>query len=308
MPDNRKSRAKAGRIPFAERLDTSPRVATLYLILWALTVFCLVRQVIWRNWEGVGVCVFALALFSIPRLVERQFHISIPPLFEGIIYAFIFAAQVLGEVEHFYTGLPGWDTALHTLNGFVAAALGFSMVYLLNQKSPNLRLSAGYMALVAFCFSMTVGACWEIVEFTGDTFFGQDMQKDAIVTSFNSVALDPNHAQGLVSVNGITGTTIHTETGDVEVPGGYLDIGLHDTMKDLIVNLIGAIVFTAFGYIYMKHRSRKSFAHDVVESLLVLPSRRSHHHDTGAHQAEREPEAPQSPSSEGTCEEKKIGA
>jgi uncharacterized membrane protein YjdF len=263
------SRLSGIRARAIENLDTTPQVATLYLVLWTLVILCLIRQIISGRYEYAFTCIVALILLAIPRIVERRFSIDIPPLFEAIIYAFIFAAQILGEVDRFYTGFPGWDTILHTINGFLAAAVGFSMAYLLNKSKQPITLSAGYMALMSFCFAMTVGVCWEIIEWIGDSFFGQDMQKDFIVNAFTSVALDPTQSQALVDVSGITSTTIHTINGDVVVEGGYLDIGRLDTMKDLFVNLIGAICFMLFGYFYVKHKGTEGVAANVVESLLV---------------------------------------
>lgn len=269
MKDKRKQPKEDIWTRVANKLDTTRKVATFYIILWSLVVLCMVRQILLGYYENTFICLVALVLLNVPRLVERQFRIDIPPLFEVIIYAFIFAAQILGEVDHFYTGLPGWDTILHTINGFLAGAVGFSMAYLLNKSKQPITLSAGYMALMSFCFAMTVGVCWEIIEFTGDSFFGQDMQKDFIVTSFNSVALDPTQTQTVINVSGITSTTIHTTSGDIVVEGGYLDIGILDTMKDLVVNLIGALVFMLFGYVYVKYRGGNGLASNIVESLLL---------------------------------------
>ena len=158
-------------------------------------------------------------------------------------------------MDHFYVALPGWDTILHTINGFLAAAVGFSMVDLLNRHSKRMQLSPLYVAMVAFCFSMTIGVMWEFIECTGDLFFGQDMQKDFIVSSFNSVTLDPTHSQKVIHVRDITQTVIYTASGETfTIDGGYLDIGILDTMKDLFVNFIGAICFSVFGYFYVKNR------------------------------------------------------
>lgn len=240
-----------------KNIKSSPKVFLLYSILRALVICVLIRQLFERNYEGVGVCALVLLLFLIPSFVEQQFEIEIPPLFEGIIYVFIFAAEILGEVDHFYVALPGWDTILHTINGFLAAAVGFSMIDLLNRHSKRIQLSPFYLAMVAFCFSMTIGVIWEFIECAGDLFFGQDMQKDFIVTYFNSVTLDPTHSQQVIHVRNITDTVIHTASGQTyTIEGGYLDIGILDTMKDLFVNFIGAICFSAFGYFYVKKRGK----------------------------------------------------
>lgn len=246
---------------YVKRLKThiksSPRVFLLYSVLRVLVICVLIRQLFEQNYEGVGVCALVLLLFLIPSFLEQQFEIEIPPLFEGIIYIFIFAAEILGEVDHFYVALPGWDTILHTINGFLAAAVGFSMIDLLNRHSKQIQLSPFYLAMVAFCFSMTIGVIWEFIECAGDLFFGQDMQKDFIVTYFNSVTLDPAHSQQVIHVRNITDTVIHTASGQTyTIEGGYLDIGILDTMKDLFVNFTGAICFSAFGYFYVKSRGK----------------------------------------------------
>lgn len=253
-------------------IKTSPKVFLLYSVLRVLVILVLIRQIFSRNYEGVGVCALVLLLFLIPSFIEQQFEIEIPPLFEGIIYVFIFAAEILGEVDHFYVAIPGWDTVLHTINGFLAAAVGFSMIDLLNRHSKRIQLSPFYLAMVAFCFSMTIGVIWEFIECTGDLFFGQDMQKDFIVTYFNSVTLDPTHSQQVIHVRDITDTVIHTASGQTYViEGGYLDIGILDTMKDLFVNFIGAICFSAFGYFYVKKRGniQNRTAQKLANGLLV---------------------------------------
>ena len=117
-------------------------------------------------------------------------------------------------------------------------------------------LSPLYLAMVAFCFSMTVGIVWEFIECAGDMFFGQDMQKDFIVRSFQSVTLDPAGSQIPIAVQDITDTVIHTASGkSYLIEGGYLDIGILDTMKDLLVNFIGAFVYRLFSFFYVRQRN-----------------------------------------------------
>lgn len=235
------------------RIRLDRRTFILYTVLRALVLFCMIRQIFVRNYEGVGICLLSLLLFLAPSFMEDNLEIEIPPLFEGIIYLFIFAAEILGEVDNFYINLPGWDTMLHTINGFLCAAVGFSLIDLLNRHSKRIQLSPLYLCLVAFCFSMTVGVCWEFIECAGDLFFGQDMQKDFIVRQFQSVTLDPTHSQIPIAVKDIEKTVIYTASGKTyTISGGYLDIGILDTMKDLMVNFIGALVFSLFGYRYQR--------------------------------------------------------
>lgn len=248
------------------RIRRDRKTFILYSVLRVLVIVVAVRTFLEGNLESFAICILSLILFLLPAFAEERFKIEIPPLFEGIIYLFIFAAEILGEIDHFYINIPGWDTMLHTINGFVCAAVGLSMVYLLNAKSDNLNLSPFYLVVAAFCFSMTVGVIWEFIEFSMDQVFYLDMQKDFIVQNIGSVTLDPTHSQIPVKVSGITRTLIETSAGKTyTVEGGYLDIGIIDTMKDLFVNFVGAIVFDLFGYVMLK----KNPGHMFVDGLII---------------------------------------
>ena len=247
-------------------------VFILYSILRLLVVLIGIRSVLLHNYDVTATCLLVLALFFVPRILEETLKIRIPALFEGIIYCFIFAAEILGELAHFYTQIPIWDTMLHTLNGFLFAAVGFSTVELLNRTNKNVNLSPLYLTMVAFCFSMTIGVLWEFFECGADIFLGQDMQKDFIVDHFQSVTLDPNHSQEVIHVTDITGTVIQTASGETfHIDGGYLDIGILDTMKDLLVNFIGAVVFCSFGFAFLKYGEKRKVANKVVQGLTLKP-------------------------------------
>ena len=145
-------------------------VFILYSILRLLVVLIGIRSVLLHNYDVTATCLLVLALFFVPSILEETLKIRIPALFEGIIYCFIFAAEILGELAHFYTQIPIWDTMLHTLNGFLFAAVGFSTVELLNRTNKNVNLSPLYLTMVAFCFSMTIGVLWEFFECCADLF------------------------------------------------------------------------------------------------------------------------------------------
>ena len=252
------------------RVKEQRGVFILYSILRLFVVLIAIRSVILHNYDVTATCLLVLALFFVPSLLEETLKIRIPALFEGLIYCFIFAAEVLGELGHFYTEFPLWDTMLHTLNGFLFAAVGFSTVELLNRTSKNINLSPLYLTMVAFCFSMTIGVLWEFFECSADLFLGQDMQKDFIVDHFQSVTLDPTHSQQVIPVDDITGTVIQTASGKTfTIDGGYLDIGILDTMKDLFVNFIGAIVFCSFGFAFLKYGENRKVANKVVQGLTL---------------------------------------
>lgn len=249
------------------RIALNRRTFILYSVLRVLVLVTLIRCIMTQRWEGVAISILVLVLFLVPSLVEGMARIEIPGLFQAIIYSFIFAAEILGEIDHYYVLIPGWDTILHTLNGFLCAAIGFSLVNLLNRSSKNVNLSPVYVTLVAFCFSMTIGVLWEFVEFGFDTFFGMDMQKDTFVTNISSVALDPANEGDRIQINDIATTTITTATGEATTINGYLDIGLIDTMKDLLVNFAGALVFSVVGYRHLKKNESGNWA----EGLHVKP-------------------------------------
>ncbi len=234
------------------------RRITLHGVLTALVIAAIVRQIITGNYENAFVGILTLVLFGIPFFIDRHLNINIPPVMESLILCFIFAAEILGEIDSFYTRFPYWDTMLHTTNGFLMAAVGFSLVDLINRSQKfSIQMSPLFLAIVAFCFSMTIGVLWEFFEFSMDTFFGTDMQKDFIVSQINSVKLNPDNLNIIESVK-IESLIVNGEDW-MERLGGYLDIGIIDTMKDLMVNFVGAVVFSVFGYFYVKNRGAGSF-------------------------------------------------
>ena len=267
------------------RIKENKGTFILYTILRLMVLAALIRSILIHNYEGAAVCLLTLVLFILPSFLEGSLQVEIPGLFQGIIYCFIFAAMILGELHNYYTKIPIWDTALHTLNGFLFAAVGFVTIDLLNRNSKNVHLSPLYLTMVAFCFSMTIGVLWEFIECAGDLFFGQDMQKDFIVQVFQSCKLDPTNNQQAIKVADIIKTQIFTASGQVfEVEGGYLDIGILDTMKDLLVNFIGAVVFCVFGFIYLRAEDKGKKAKvsaTIVDGLKIQPVRESLEEDRG---------------------------
>ena len=230
----------------------------VFYTLRILVLVALVRQIMLHNYEGAFFCVLTIVLLYIPSWLQVKLHIELPPPLEITILCFIFAAEILGEVNAFYVNVPNWDTMLHTLNGFLAAAVGFSMVLLLNDDERlTFDLSPFFLALVAFCFSMTIGVLWEFFEFGMDYFFHTDMQKDTVINSIYTVALDPTRTNKVVAVKGIQDVVINGKSLGL---GGYLDIGIIDTMKDLFVNFIGAVVFSVTGFFYARSKGEKRTA------------------------------------------------
>ena len=140
------------------------------------------------------------------------------------------------------------------MNGFLAAAIGFSLVDLLNRSERTVfHLSPLFTAIVAFCFSMTIGVVWEFFEFGMDQIMGFDMQKDTVVSTIASVMLNGQGKNVPVKIDQIQEVMVN---GQALGLGGYLDIGLVDTMEDLFVNFIGAAVFSVIGFFYVRSRGK----------------------------------------------------
>ena len=251
----------------------SQRDVTVYFVLRFLVILVMIRQIFTANWNNVFLCILTLILFLVPVVIDRKFNIRLPNTLETIILLFIFSAEILGEINEFYLHFAHWDTILHTLNGFLCAAIGFSMIDILNRKEVfHTKLSPIFVALVAFCFSMTVGVLWEFFEFGMDRVFKYDMQKDEILKTIATVELNPSGKNVAVVIDNIEKTIIQSRDNEgnlvlTEIDGGYLDIGISDTMKDLIVNFIGAIVFSILGLLYIKNKDEYKFAEQFIPVL-----------------------------------------
>ncbi len=251
----------------------SQRDVTVYFVLRFLVILVMIRQIFTANWNNVFLCILTLILFLVPVVIDRKFNIRLPNTLQTIILLFIFSAEILGEINEFYLHFAHWDTILHTLNGFLCAAIGFSMIDILNRKEVfHTKLSPIFVALVAFCFSMTVGVLWEFFEFGMDRVFKYDMQKDEILKTIATVELNPSGKNIAVVIDNIEKTIIQSRDNEgnlvlTEIDGGYLDIGISDTMKDLIVNFIGAIVFSILGLLYIKNKDEYKFAEQFIPVL-----------------------------------------
>ena len=268
MKNKKPRKAKPEKIPYY----TNKATLAVYLVLRGLVIFSLVRAALRGNFESVFLCGLTLGLLILPSILTRRLKIELPTTLEIIILLFIFAAEILGEINSFYIRVPNWDTMLHTLNGFLCAAVGFALVDMLNRSDRfSFKLSPAYLAIVAFCFSMTVGVLWEFFEYFGDVFLGFDMQKDTILHAVRTVELDPTRSNKVVAIKDIADVIIvHGDGTQRSLSlGGYLDVGLNDTMKDLIVNFIGAVVFSVIGFFYVKEKGKGRFAARFIPRVLM---------------------------------------
>lgn len=259
---------------FLQKCRESQKSALIvFMVLRLLIIACMFRQLVHGHYSNVLLCMLSLLIISVPTMLRSTLHICLPGPLEISIALFVFAAEILGEISNFYGNVPFWDTMLHIANGFLSASVGFSVVELLNQHCSQVHLSPLFIALVAFCFSMTIGVLWEFFEFGGDCLGYTDMQKDRIVQSISSVEFNEQRLNKAVTVDGIACTVLYDAQGNalMTIENGYLDIGLIDTMKDLMVNVIGALVFSVCGYFYL---TRKQRIWRFVEKFIITRDRK----------------------------------
>lgn len=245
-------------------MKTEKKRTKIEVVLMALVLFAIVRQFFLGNYHNMFLGILTLVLFSLPKIIEKKLRVSIPAGLQAIILIFIYSAEILGEINAFYVRIPMWDTMLHTTNGFLMAAIGFAMIDIFNRSEKfSIKMSPYFVAFVAFCFSMTIGVLWEFFEFGMDWFFKTDMQKDWILPVISSVKLDPNGANEPVKV-AIDSVVINGQEWNL---GGYLDVGIVDTMKDLMVNFAGAVVFSVVGILYLKQRGKGKLAASLIPQV-----------------------------------------
>lgn len=147
----RQERKELARKDLRRKWREERGVVIVYFTLRILVIGVMIAQFLNRNYENVFFCILTLILLTMPAMIERNTCIDLPGTLEVIILLFIFAAEILGEVQAYYVNFRGWDTMLHTLNGFLCAAVGLSMVELLNRNDrSSLHLSPLYVAIARF--------------------------------------------------------------------------------------------------------------------------------------------------------------
>lgn len=213
------------------------------MLLQVLVFPVLIGQILAGKAGYVYLCVLTLVLMELPRWAERELNVALPQVLESLVLLFVFASEILGEIRACYIRYPVWDLLLHGFSGFLFASIGWVLpAYFGGQPvGKPVRL------LFAVCFSMTVGVAWEFLEWGVDMIFGLDMQKDTVIYALRSICLDPRGGNAVGGISGIRDLVVCLADGsNISLGlGGYLDVGLHDTMGDLLVNLAGALVFGA---------------------------------------------------------------
>lgn len=202
------------------------RIITLILLAYGIVGIFLNRSDDSQSGDYIFISINALGLFLaslIPNIINKRWNIVVPELLLRVYLMFVTAALLLGEIAQFFVYVKWWDSALHLFSGSLIGVVGFSLVNILNNtKGLEFKLSPIFIALFVFCFSLAVGVIWEIVEFGVDSFTNSNMQRFK---------------------NSITGELFLGQTA------------LRDTMKDFILNTIGALFISVLGYIDLKRNS-----------------------------------------------------
>lgn len=249
------------------RVSENKSAFAVYCLLCLICVAVILFSAVTGNLMGVFNGILALLLFWLPALLEDQLRIRLSATLKILTMLFIFSAQILGEVGLWYARFPFWDDLLHWVNGMLFAAFGFSLAEICNRRRhATFRLSPFYLALVACCFSLSIGVLWEFLEFGIDQLLHTDMQKDTLVRSISS-GLFSADGQTSVRLENITQTVITAADGSSYTVAGFPDVGLFDTMRDLAVDLIGALLFSLIGYFHVKRQSASPLVNALIPKV-----------------------------------------
>lgn len=218
----------------------------VFSALQLLLVVTMIVSLIRRKLNYAGLCLASMAAVMAPSLAERLLHIRIRPGMKNAIMIYAVAGPVGGNVFQLYYIVPFWDKLLHVFCGVLFAAFGYCVPDLLE---PEQEHTTTMRCVCAVAVAMCIGALWEIYEFCGDQFFGLDMQNDRVISGFSSYLLGDAGGE-LGAIQDITSVVVNGKELGV---GGYIDIGLYDTMMDLVVCLAGALGVC----VYVKARKRE---------------------------------------------------
>ena len=237
----------------------------IYLIIRLYIIINLINEIMNVNIQNILLCIFTIILLTIPFLLEKKYKIKIPQILKTTFFIYVFGTQILGEVNHFYVRVPHWDKIFHTLHGFISAGFGVSIIYLLNKKLASSNLSPKFIILVAFCISITIGVGWEVLEYGADLLFNTDMQNDRYVDEINSMYLDSQKENKVIKIKNIDYVILYDKDDNIITKfNGYIDIGIHDTMIDLIVSIIGAIIFLIIYYPNLLNNKKNKFIDNFI--------------------------------------------
>ncbi len=191
----------------------------LFIIRFSL-VLALLGTIWERTWIALFVSLLTLVLTFLPSFIQQTYRIKLPAEIQIIIILFIYGSLFLGLAREWYHRIWWWDSLMHAFSGLALGFSGFLILYVL-YKSGKMQTSSFLIVLFSFCFAVTMGTLWEIFEFSVDIIFSQaDMQR--------------------------------TKTMEEVIAYGHPRLAIYDTMRDLILNTIGALIASFSGYVFLK--------------------------------------------------------
>ncbi|MCM1052803.1 MAG: DUF2238 domain-containing protein [Ruminococcus sp.] len=229
------------------------KIKSSFLLLSLLVIIILVSIVnafAISNYYHLFLCFYSLLLLIIPSLVIKKLRINVSDFLLILYYASVFSSNILGEVYHFYVNTSYFDVFVHFLTGFFMASLFFTLIKNFTPlKKNHLLISA-----ISVSLSLTFSVGWELFEYSCDKLLLTDMQQDTLISNISSLNLDKSESYKPVKVEDIHKIILYNANNDILkiIEGGYLDIGLNDTMSDLLIAFIGAFISSVFSYLYFK--------------------------------------------------------
>lgn len=219
--------------------NMSPEERRFRTRLWRSSAgFCLASALFFllrAQYMNMLVCLGTVVLVSLPFLMGRLLGFGLRRSF--FVFCLLYAlGPMLGKAFRLYYLTTWWDKLLHTCGGVTFGVFGVYIALRLNSQTP---LTPVLRAVFGLCFSIAVSAVWEFFEYGVDFFFAADMQQDTVVNAIHSHYLST--APGVLrSIPVIREVSLDGAPLDI---GGYLDIGLIDTMHDMLVEALGALAF-----------------------------------------------------------------
>lgn len=241
-----KKRDKAEKLSNLYRHASSGEKLT-FCVVSLLSLIALVYCAARGDILNISICLTVIASMFVPRLLEWLFQIRFTQGMRITIMLFIAVGCLGGSILEFYTRFSQWDTVLHLGCGFGMALVGYFLPDVLNHRASG-AIHTGYRILSAFVFALAAAAFWELFEYSADRIFGTDMQADAVIHVLHSKFLGPSP----YTVETMPDIREVTVNGQELGLGGWLEIGLYDTMHDIFANAAGALAYCGLSLCVLK--------------------------------------------------------
>lgn len=235
-----------------QRLKNDKPTGVLFIVYILISIFSMFHWLLLAHIRNALMAILAMILIPAILLVEYYLHIEFGYGFIVCVMIICFGGLQLGPGYDLYMKFPNFDEVLHILSGFMFCSLGFILSkHFICDNKLYVHIAVGIM------FSLTLGLLWEMFEYAGSSIFGIDMQEDSIVDYIRSYYLSNSH-NDITIIEGITETIIKYGDNQELIISGYLDIGLYDTLNDMLVCLIGTVIYSVM-MIFDKEKKLNEF-------------------------------------------------